>query len=316
MEQTKYCLCCNENVPFNTIKRTEKIEVTCAYCGFSLEIQQVGVNRASTEPEIQKIPEQPITEDTAGKQEIEELLTAPTEPDVQKIKKQSITEDETGGKDVEELLATSIELEEQLHITKEGPEVMQIAIDALKKEKAAPEETHKEDEVKETKQTITQKRTYKEYINEVEALLRTNIHEEALGLLTEAMEHYPHNPIIISYRGYIEALVNKQYANGIEICKHSFKILKSQMSLAEGFFLPILYLNLGRTYLIAKNKEKAYFSFQKGLEVDKKNEDITKELKKLGIRRKPFFPFLKRSNPLNKYIGTLTYKLQKIMMRP
>ena len=119
------------------------------------------------------------------------------------------------------------------------------------------------------------------------------------------------NPIVLSYRGYIEALVNKEYAEGIRICRESFKILKSQMSLAESFFLPILYLNLGKTYLIANKKKDAYFSFQKGLDIDKHNEDILKELKKLGIRRKPFFPFLKRSNPLNKYIGILTYKLQK-----
>jgi hypothetical protein len=73
---------------------------------------------------------------------------------------------------------------------------------------------------------------------------------------------------------------------------------------------------LGRTYLIANKKKEAYFSFQKGLENDKKNEDILKELKKIGIRRKPFFPFLKRSNPLNKHIGSLTYELQKKTIRP
>jgi len=192
----------------------------------------------------------------------------------------------------------------------------QIAIEALKMEKAVPEETQKKDDIKNKENNVIQKRTYKEYVNEVEALIRTRRKEEALGLLTEAMEHYPHNPIILSYHGYIEALVNKQYAEGIKICRRSFKILKEQMYLGESFFLPVLYLNLGRAYLTANKKKEAYYSFQKGLDIDKKNEDLFKELKQLGIRRKPFFPFLKRSNPLNKYIGILTYDLQKKKLSP
>ena len=192
----------------------------------------------------------------------------------------------------------------------------QVAIEALKRRKDAPERTHKKDDIEEKEEIVTQKRTYKDYDNEVEALIRTNRQKEALELLTEALENYPNNPTLLSYRGYLEAAVNKRYAEGIKICRQSFKILKHQMSLVEGFFLPILYLNLGRTYLIAGKKKEAYFSFQKGLEIDKKNEDIFKELKRLGIRRKPFLPFLKRSNLLNKYIGILTYELRKKTMRP
>lgn len=192
----------------------------------------------------------------------------------------------------------------------------QIAIEALKRERGVLERTHKKDDTEKKENIVTQKRTYKDYINEVEALIRTNSQNEAFEILIEALAHYPNNPTLISYRGYLEALMNRQYAEGIKICKQSFKILKDQMSLVEGFFLPVLYLNLGRTYLIAKKKKEACFSFQKGLEIDKKNEDIFKELKRLGVRRKPFLPFLKRSNPLNKCIGILTYGLQKKTMRP
>ena len=192
----------------------------------------------------------------------------------------------------------------------------QKAIEALKDDKGVPEKLLKEDDIKEQKEIVIQKKPYKEYVNELEALISKNIQEEGLELLTEAIEQYPNNPIILSYYGYIEALVNRQYADGIKICKQSFKILREQMSLGESFFLPILYLNLGRVYLTANKKKDAYYSFQKGLDIDKKNEDLLKELKKLGIRRKPFFPFLKRSNPLNKYIGMLTYDLQKKKVRP
>jgi tetratricopeptide (TPR) repeat protein len=190
----------------------------------------------------------------------------------------------------------------------------QIAIEAVKKEKTIQERNHTND-IKEGEDTDKQKRTYKYYIKEIEALIRINSHEEALELLTEAMEHYPHNPIVLSYHGRLEALVNKQYSEGIRICRQSFKNLKQQMPLVEGFFLPILYLNLGKTYLTANKKKEAYFSFQKGLEIDKKDEDLLFELNKIGRRRKPPFTFLKRSNPLNKYIGMFTYELQKMTMR-
>jgi tetratricopeptide (TPR) repeat protein len=191
----------------------------------------------------------------------------------------------------------------------------QKAIEALKEGKGVPEKPRKEDNIKERKEIVKQKRTYKEYINELEALISKNIRGEALELSTGAIEHYPNNPVILSYCGYFKALVNKQYTEGINICKQSVKILKEQMLLGESFFLPVLYLNLGRAYLIANKKKEAYYSFQKGLDIDKRHENLLKELKKLGIRRKPFFPFLKRSNPLNKYIGMLTYEVQKKNMR-
>jgi len=165
-----------------------------------------------------------------------------------------------------------------------------LAIEALKKEKFA------------------QKITYKDYLKEIKALLKTNSKEKALEVLNEALIDHPYNPIIISYLGFLEAAVNKHYTKGINICRESFKILKEHLPLGEGFFLAILYLNLGRAYLAAHKKKEAYDAFQKGLDIDRKNEDILYAIKKLGIRRKPTLPFLKRSNPLNKSIGQLTYK--------
>ena len=41
MGETKYCLCCNEEVPFSTVTRDERIEVTCIYCGFTLDVKIV-----------------------------------------------------------------------------------------------------------------------------------------------------------------------------------------------------------------------------------------------------------------------------------
>jgi CheY-like chemotaxis protein len=41
VEDTKYCLCCGEHVPYNFVERYEKRELTCAYCGFVLDVQQL-----------------------------------------------------------------------------------------------------------------------------------------------------------------------------------------------------------------------------------------------------------------------------------
>jgi CheY-like chemotaxis protein len=37
----KYCMCCGEEVPFNRISRNERLELTCTYCGFVLDIQKI-----------------------------------------------------------------------------------------------------------------------------------------------------------------------------------------------------------------------------------------------------------------------------------
>ena len=39
MADTKYCLCCGENVPYNHVERNERRELTCTYCGFTLDVQ-------------------------------------------------------------------------------------------------------------------------------------------------------------------------------------------------------------------------------------------------------------------------------------
>ncbi len=40
VEDTRYCLCCGENVPCNHVERHGRLEITCAYCGFTLEVQK------------------------------------------------------------------------------------------------------------------------------------------------------------------------------------------------------------------------------------------------------------------------------------
>jgi len=40
-ESKKYCLCCGEDVPYNVVVRNERRELTCSYCGFTLDIENL-----------------------------------------------------------------------------------------------------------------------------------------------------------------------------------------------------------------------------------------------------------------------------------
>ncbi|HEY6838951.1 MAG TPA: tetratricopeptide repeat protein [Geobacteraceae bacterium] len=62
------------------------------------------------------------------------------------------------------------------------------------------------------------------------------------------------------------------------------------------------YLNLGRIQLMAGNKPQALDTFRRGARFDRSGE-IGRELERLGVRKRPVFPFLARSNPLNRYVG-------------
>jgi len=165
----------------------------------------------------------------------------------------------------------------------------ELAIQSLKLEKAA------------------QNVPYRTYIKEVESLINEKKLEQALHVLYDARDRYPNNPVIFSYQGYLETVVNKQYSKGVKTCRQAIKALMEQMPLGKEFFLPVLYLNLGRVYLAADKRKDAYESFKRGLEIDKNNEVIFNELKSLGIRRKQPLSFLSRSNPLNKYLGRILY---------
>lgn len=60
MEETRYCLCCGENVEFNRIERNGRLEYTCIYCGFPLSFEDKPLTVSIGNEEI--TPAQPIRE--------------------------------------------------------------------------------------------------------------------------------------------------------------------------------------------------------------------------------------------------------------
>ena len=146
----------------------------------------------------------------------------------------------------------------------------------------------------------------------VKKLLKKKKYESALKLVTAALEQYPDEPILLSYYGYLEALVHKNYTHGISTCLKAREIVLEKAISGRDFFNPVLYLNLGRVYLAAGNKEDAFEALRMGLIFGNENEDLLCELRELGMRKKPVVPFLQRSNPVNKYIGKVLHGLYRL----
>lgn len=144
-----------------------------------------------------------------------------------------------------------------------------------------------------------------EYLRAVRSHLRSGKHKDAYSLLLQASIRHPEDPLILSYYGCLQAIVDKKYRSGVETCKRAILLLKKQGSFSEEVLYPVFYLNLGRAYVAAGKKKDAIDAYKKGLRYDNGNSDLRKELQGLGVRKQPPVPFLDRSNPINKYIGLI-----------
>ena len=146
------------------------------------------------------------------------------------------------------------------------------------------------------------------YLDDVKGLLQAYNHKGAFKMLRTALDEHPFDPFLLSYYGCLDAIVNKNYDQGIDVCKDAIDILKEDVPFGKEAFYPLFYLNLGRAYLAGGDKGNAAEAFKKGLEADPQDSDLLWEVSKIGMRRKPVVPILKRSNPINKYIGRLLHK--------
>jgi tetratricopeptide (TPR) repeat protein len=184
------------------------------------------------------------------------------------------------------------------------PNPEQKILDLIKRQHKTLTEILREEDRKKLK-------TPSDYLDEVKNLLQKKSKKNALELLTNALKKYPDDPFLLSYYGCLEAIINKNYAYGIETCLRAFVTLDEKIPFGQEIFFPTFYLNLGRAYFASGDKQNAVNAFQKGLSYDKENKDLLWEIKKLGMRRKPALPYLRRSNPINKYIGIILHTLKK-----
>ena len=97
-----------------------------------------------------------------------------------------------------------------------------------------------------------------------------------------------------SYYGYCLATVLGKTRQGLCLCR---KAAESE------FFTPDILLNLARVHLLAGDRKEAWEALMKALKLDPDHPEIQTLICGMGLRRRPVFPFLDRSHPLNKLAG-------------
>ncbi|MCB0272762.1 MAG: hypothetical protein KDD46_07095 [Bdellovibrionales bacterium] len=136
----------------------------------------------------------------------------------------------------------------------------------------------------------------------IDILENSNDKATAHNLFKQAFDLFPDNPKINSWIGYSYGIYQDKIALGLRHCK---------MAVDSGVPDALFYRNIGKLYLLQKNKRAAIGAFARGLQIEKSNSSILKEWSALGFRRKPFFGFLSRDHFLNQLMGKITWKFKK-----
>lgn len=151
-----------------------------------------------------------------------------------------------------------------------------------------------------------------DYLDKAKVLLNRKKFKSALALIAEGVKAFSDNSLLLSYYGYLTVKYENNYDKGIADCKKAIEMISGTVPYDLEFVYPIFYMNLGRAYLAANDRKNAVEVFDRLLSLNAGNKEVLNELKKQKlIRRKPAIPFLKRSNPINKYLGILRHKLEK-----
>jgi tetratricopeptide (TPR) repeat protein len=150
-----------------------------------------------------------------------------------------------------------------------------------------------------------------EYLDRAQRLLQKKLQVRALDVLKEGLEAHPENAFLLSYYGALLAIVAKDHRAGIRAAERALKLLAATVPMNAEAHYPTFYLNIAQAYLAAGDRTKAVLALKKGLRYDSLNSALLEAMDSLGVRRRPPLPGLKRTHPLNKYIGFLLHKLGK-----
>lgn len=143
---------------------------------------------------------------------------------------------------------------------------------------------------------------------ELNSLIRKGLAEIDKGNTMMALIHFEEaakldsSPLVRSHLAFCLARERRQLQKAATLCNEA---------LQEEPGNPVHYLNLGRIYLLAGQKNRAIQTWRRGLRSGR-NPQIVGELKRLGLRKPPVLKSLGREHPVNKYLGLV---LQKMGMR-
>jgi tetratricopeptide (TPR) repeat protein len=141
---------------------------------------------------------------------------------------------------------------------------------------------------------------------ETKRLYNEGVEHLSQGKTLSALSCFEHalkkedSPSIRSYYAFCIAKERGQIKKAMLLCKEALEQEPDNS---------IHYLNLGRIYLFTRQKVEAITIFREGLNHET-NKEIIEELDNLVPRKTPVIPFLKRENPINKYIGIILKALR------
>jgi len=125
-------------------------------------------------------------------------------------------------------------------------------------------------------------------------------HREALAFFEAALElerrygEPPPQARYLSHYGLCLALMNQNLYEGVKYCKKAVTLQQ---------FDADLRWNLARALLKAGRRRGAHEELLHGLKLQPDHSGIRRELKLMGLRKKPALAFLSRQHPLNVYLG-------------
>ncbi|MGH0030395.1 MAG: tetratricopeptide repeat protein [Myxococcota bacterium] len=117
---------------------------------------------------------------------------------------------------------------------------------------------------------------------------------EALAHFRSAHRLEPGSAVYASHYGLALGLVERRLDRALALCREAAK---------DEFFNPVHYHNLAKLHLAFGFKAEAVRYLRRGLMIDPDNGPILDEVRALGVRRRPPLGFLRRQNPLNRWVG-------------
>lgn len=103
-----------------------------------------------------------------------------------------------------------------------------------------------------------------------------------------------------SYHGL--ALVRCGHLSGLKLCRNAASLEKSRA---------VVFYNLALVEIRLNHRRSACEAIAAGLAIDPHDPSLLKMRNRLGVRRKPLLSFLKRDNPVNKWLGKATYRVKR-----
>jgi predicted Zn-dependent protease len=129
--------------------------------------------------------------------------------------------------------------------------------------------------------------------------LRQGRMTDAHAAFRRAYRRAPSDPQVYSWFWVTLVLVEKNSTLGTELTDRAVRVAGAT---------PELAMNQSRVAVALRQRERAIRALERGLSRDPTDPVLLAERDALGRRRRPVLPFLHRSNPLNRWLGTLRHR--------